>query len=55
MQNVGIWGGVAGGFVLLFIAIAVTIIKRKSRNRRKLHATAENDGQLREALMPGEF
>ena len=55
LQNGGLWGGGFGGLVLLVIAIAVAIIKRKSRNGRTRHATAGNDGQQRVPLMAGEF
>ena len=55
VQNVGLWGGVILGVLILAMAIAGIQIKRKLRNRKKRHGTAWKDGQQRVPLMPGEM
>ena len=56
VQNAGLWGGVIFGIVVFAVAIAVVIIRRKSRNGKRHRATARKERRpLVSSSKPGEF
>ena len=56
VQNGLLWGGVILCIVILAIAIAVAIIRKKSSNKMRRHATAGREGRpLMTSSKLGEF